>query len=308
TSSTTEGEEIYTTESETTTSDNDSDTIATQSSELQTTTTDSDSGSNNSETSSDRQTTAVSINTEILSESKSNANSNNDLWIESQTISTESDIESTDNSETTEDTSEWLIDTLINKVVTTEVPADDDQDLELKASLDVITHDYDMNGEQANATEAPDMDPNSELVDENGRKDKGESAEEQHHEPTTTTTSSTITGSPGDSKSDLFTTRKMKYGELRVGTIKPEPKENLKSKVKTIVVKRVDQIRERFNLTEVTAKQMCLDSAQDSGYWCEGSVGKLSVRYFYRADKKTCDCFLYYGCLGNRNNFQTLKE
>ena len=39
-----------------------------------------------------------------------------------------------------------------------------------------------------------------------------------------------------------------------------------------------------------------------------GSCNSPQARYYYNCLGKYCDSFIYYGCDGNSNNFQTLKE
>ena len=39
-----------------------------------------------------------------------------------------------------------------------------------------------------------------------------------------------------------------------------------------------------------------------------GSCHEAVPRYFFNANRGTCEVFTYGGCGGNRNNFETLEE
>ena len=78
--------------------------------------------------------------------------------------------------------------------------------------------------------------------------------------------------------------------------------------VLTMVSDLVYNLQLTVNQTQTAKRKMCLEYTQDSGFWCEGTVGKLENRFYYQKETKTCECFLYYGCFGNTNNFETIKE
>ena len=59
--------------------------------------------------------------------------------------------------------------------------------------------------------------------------------------------------------------------------------------------------------TEIEKKK-CLEYTVDSGFWCNRTIGKLQIRYHYERRSRTCQCFLYYGCYGNTNNFVSPLE
>ncbi|RWS07580.1 hypothetical protein B4U79_05195, partial [Dinothrombium tinctorium] len=48
----------------------------------------------------------------------------------------------------------------------------------------------------------------------------------------------------------------------------------------------------------------------DTGYWCDGAAGQGTyvVRYYYNRYSNKCRCFIYFGCDGNPNNFETVDE
>jgi hypothetical protein len=51
----------------------------------------------------------------------------------------------------------------------------------------------------------------------------------------------------------------------------------------------------------------CLESP-NSGFWCDGGVGKTQLRFYYNKESSNCECLLYYGCNGNTNNFLNFKD
>ncbi|XP_054157005.1 uncharacterized protein LOC128955366 [Oppia nitens] len=223
--------------------------------------------------------------------------------------------------------------------MTTAADEDDEEDRTLQAANDVY-HDYEMNGEQGNATEAPDMDPNAELVDEKGEKDidtskdsKGDGKDDDDvdddDEDDVTLKSAWIMNNPNMTTAhpllvqEVTTKRPQKPGDPRINNntvvmsntsttmTTPKPRK-LTDKVKSLLQNTYTGIKTKINSTIMTTRQLCLETAQDSGYWCSNSTdhqtGRLTIRYYYHKDRKVCECFLYYGCFGNKNNFNTVKE
>ncbi|RWS28644.1 trophoblast Kunitz domain protein 1-like isoform X2 [Leptotrombidium deliense] len=67
--------------------------------------------------------------------------------------------------------------------------------------------------------------------------------------------------------------------------------------------------KERTKLLNANDTSFCMVTP-DTGYWCDGSQGKgdYTTRYYFNKYTEKCRCFMYYGCDGNANNFETLND
>jgi hypothetical protein len=83
-----------------------------------------------------------------------------------------------------------------------------------------------------------------------------------------------------------------------------EKVEKTSTKINSPLISNLFKNRKESKTKNITS---CLESP-DSGFWCDGGVGKTQLRFYYEKESSNCECLLYYGCYGNTNNFLNFKD
>lgn len=174
---------------------------------------------------------------------------------------------------------------------------EDSEDLVLRESQD-----YQINNEELRATTPPEMDPLAELVDDNGKKLEDER--------------DSNSGKSGKLISKGKSNTKIPYNWENAGisdlTAPVSPPKTLLlgtlGRVNTYLKNKLNKTQELQNNEPNSPKSthFCL-KGPDSG-WCEGGGASIQLRYYYHQKSSRCECFLYYGCEGNKNNFENITD